>query len=347
MATMDDIARELGITKGTVSKALSGAEDVSETTRKAVVEKAVELGYSRISRAQDRPRLAIFILNMRHEKPDDFGYDMVMGFRQMAEPAGYQVDIVPLTLRMQQETPYDAFMLRENYRGAFFLGMSLLDPWMKLFETCRTPTVLYDNHVPGNPNVAYVAADNAEGMCLAVAHLKALGHARIGYLSSALGSYVYQQRYQAFFHALRQNGMDDRDVLAGHAFQTQVCFSQHLPRLLAEGCTAIMCSHDLLASSLLLHCWELGLRVPQDISVVGYDDIPLARYANPPLTTVRQNRAELGKSGFYALRSLMDGVPISTFLLHPQLVARDSTAAAPEKPAVLPPDALEGAGEAQ
>lgn len=336
MATMDDIARELGITKGTVSKALSGAEDVSETTRKAVVEKAVELGYSRINRAQERPKLALFILNMSYDKPDDFGYDMVVGFRKMTEPAGYEVVIVPLTTQMQLDTPYDEYMLSGNYRGAFFLGMTLTDPWMKHFKTCRTPTVLYDNHVSGNPNVAYVAADNDEGMLLAVAHLKSLGHKRIGYLSSALGSYVYQQRYDAFFKALRENGMDDRPTLAGSALATPVCLQNHLPRLIAEGCTAIMCSHDLLASSLMLHCWELGLRVPHDVSIVGYDDIPMANYTSPKLTTVRQNRTELGKSGFYALKSLMDGVPISTFLLHPQLIERDSTAPAPETPAKLP-----------
>ena len=331
MVTMDDIARALGITKGTVSKALSGAEDVSETTRKLVLEKAVEMGYTRITRSSVRPKLAVFIENMAYEKPDDFGYDIVVGFRKMAEPAGFAVEAVPLDIATQRETRYDEYILRGDYRGALFLGLSLLDPWMREFETCSTPTVLYDNHVPGNPNVSHVGVDNDEGMRMLIAHLKALGHKRIGHLGSARGAYVYQQRHHSFFRALRENKLDDRRSLAGNAYHMSECISKHLPRLLEQGCTAIVCSHDKLASSVLVHLDELGIRVPEQLSVVGFDDIPLSRYTTPALTTVRQNRTELGKSAYYALSSLMNSVPISTLLLHAELVVRQSSGVALEE----------------
>lgn len=86
MATMDDIARQLGVSKGTVSKALSGATDVSETTRKSVVEMAVELGYSRVNRADVPRRVCVLVQNMGYEKPEDFGWDIITGFRKLAEP---------------------------------------------------------------------------------------------------------------------------------------------------------------------------------------------------------------------------------------------------------------------
>ena len=70
-------------------------------------------------------------------KPEDFGYDLVMGFRQAAEPSGYQVELIPLTLQLQQDTHYDTYMVQNNYSGALLLGLSLLDPWMKDFETCK------------------------------------------------------------------------------------------------------------------------------------------------------------------------------------------------------------------
>ena len=327
---MDDIARALGITKGTVSKALSGAEDVSETTRKLVLGKAVEMGYTRISRASVKPRLAVFIENMSYEKPEDFGYDIVVGFRKMAEPAGYVVEVVPITPAFQREMPYDEYMMRGDYRGALFLGLSLPDPWMREFETCRFPTVLYDNHVPGNPKVSHVGVDNDEGMRMVIAHLTQLGHKRIGHLGSARGAYVYQQRYNSFFLALREHKLDDRRALAGNAYHMSECISKLLPRLLEQDCTAIVCSHDKLASSVLLHLDEIGIRVPEDLSVVGFDDIPLSRYTSPPLTTVRQNRTELGKSAFYALTSLMNSVPISTLLLHAELIVRQSSGQAPD-----------------
>ena len=330
MATMDDIARTLGIAKSTVSKALSGAEDVGETTRKLVLEKAVELGYARMVRP-GAPKLAVLIANMAFERPEDFGYDVVTGLRKAAEPAGYRVEVIALTPQLQAQYRYDEFMLLRGCRGALVLGLSLRDAWMRDFETCRTPAVLYDNHVSGNPNVTHIGVDNDEGMRMAVAHLHALGHARIGFLSACRGSFVYQERYRAFFRALRGQGLDSRRALAGRAEDTSGCLHTHLPRLLSLGCTAVVCSHDMLAHSVLIHCAEHGVEVPGALSIVGFDDIPLCRYTAPPLTTVRQNRAELGKSAFYALSCQLGGVPISTLLLHAELVVRGSCGPAPTR----------------
>ncbi|MBQ8833563.1 MAG: LacI family DNA-binding transcriptional regulator [Oscillospiraceae bacterium] len=324
MATLDDIARELGVSKSTVSKALSGAKDVSKTMRQTVLEKAVELGYSRGVRNTTAPRIAVFVMNMEYSKPEDFGYDIVAGFRKAAEPAGYQVDIIPLDTQMQKRSRYDEYMVFGNYCGGLFLGMSLLDPWIKEFETCKSPTVLYDNHVSGNPNVTEVGVDNIEGMAGAISYLRSLGHTRIGYLSGALQSYIYQQRYQAFFRAMEKNGLTAELDMAASSYHIHECVSTHLPRLLGKGCTAVLCSSDLLAHSVMIWCSERGIRVPEDLSVLGFDDIPLCRYTHPPLSTIRQNRAELGKSAFYALSSQLNKVQLSSLLLHAELVKRAS-----------------------
>lgn len=324
MTTLEDIARALGTTKSTVSKALNGAEDVSESMRHAVLEKAVELGYSRRVRAKVLRTIAIFITNIEYKKIGDFGYDIILGFRKAAEPAGYDVTIVPLDLQLQQHSSYDTYMLQNNFVGGFFLGLTFLDPWLKDFETCKTPTVLYDNHTSGNSMVSHVGIDNAEGMNIAVNYMRSLGHQKIGYLSYALESYVYRQRYHAFFQALEANGLTPDPDLAGDAFHVSDCLSQHLPRLLEIGCTAILCSHDILANSALVYCTELGLSIPKDISILGFDDIPLCEHTTPPLSTIRQDRESLGKSAFYAFNSQFNHVSVSTLLLHPQLVIRRS-----------------------
>ncbi len=331
MATLEDIARSLGVSKSTVSKALNGAPDVSEAMRTAALEKAVELGYAPPVRRGTGKRIALFITNMACDTPDDFGYDIMIGFRKMAEPAGFQVNIIPLTQKMQQESRYDAYMVANRYCGGFFMGLSLLDPWIKEFETCRTPTVLYDNHVLKNPSVAQVAVDCFEGMQLSVEYLKELGHRKIGYLSSALQAYVYQQRYHAFFRAMDEAGLPGSQSLAGNSYHISDCINHHLPRLLEAGCTAIVCSHDNLAYSLLLHCRELGLRIPEDISIIGFDDMPLCRYSRPPLTTVRQDRMDLGKSAFSAMSAIMAGIPLSSIFLRAELIKRSSCGPAPKK----------------
>ena len=331
MATLDDIARELGISKSTVSKALNGAKDVSKAMRHAVLEKAVEMGYSRIARSTDMPRLAVFVINMEYTKPEDFGYDLVMGFRQAAEPSGYQVEMIPLTQQLQQEMHYDTYMVQNNYSGALLLGLSLLDPWMKDFETCKTPAILYDNHISGNPRVTHIGVDNAEGMELAVQYLKSLGHTKVGYLSSALEAYVYRQRYNAFFQAMKTHELEANKENVGYSFFINECLSQHLPRILKAGCTAIVCSHDLLAHSTMIHCSQLGYRVPEDISIVGFDDIPMCRYTLPPLTTIRQDRINIGKSAFYAMLNQLNNVHVTSLLLHPELIERASCTTVTEK----------------
>lgn len=334
MATIQDIADKLGISKGTVSKALNGATDISETLQKNVLETAVELGYTKIRRPGGVRRLCILIENMDYENPHDFGYEIILGFRQMAEPAGYSVDIIPVTEKLQKSYSYDTFMLKHDYLGSFILGFSLSDPWMKDFHTSHTATVLYDNYIMANPHIGYVGIDNGEGMELAVSHLKQKGHKKIGYLSHALGSHIMQVRHKAFFSALRQNGLKSDPTYAGSSYYIAQCMEKHLPRLLNLGVTAIICSHDLIANAAMIQCQQMGYRIPDDISIIGFDDLPICAYTAPPLTTVRQERIQLGKSGYYALESLMNEVAIGTLLLHASLIVRNSTG-----PAKVPLDA--------
>lgn len=329
MATITDIAEKLGISKGTVSKALNDAPDISETLRKTVLETAVEMGYTKLHRGRNiSKKVCILITNMDYTSPSHFGYDIIIGFRKMAEPAGLTVDVVPMTVQLQKSVPYDVFMLENDYIGAFVLGSSLNEPWMKDWGTSHTPAVLYDNYVKGNPAVASVGVDSDEGMLLAVSYLKKLGHKKIGYLTGALGSYVMQARHKAFFGALKQYGMPADSQLAGSSYYISECIQKHLPRLLKLGTTAIICSHDLLANAAMVQCQELGIRIPEDMSIVGFDDLPICPYTTPPLTTIRQDRPKLGKCGYYALDSLLNDVSIGFIYLHAQLIERESSGAA-------------------
>ncbi len=335
MATMDDIARKLGIAKSTVSKALNGAGDVSEAMRRTVLEAAVELGYTRLRRSEEAPKLAVFISHMGYQHPQEFGYDIIVGFRKLAEPEGYQVDVIPLTLEIQKSIRYDAYMMQMNYRGGFFLGLNRKDPWMQEFKACKTPTVLYDNYIPGNPLVTYVGTDTKEGMGLAVEYLIRLGHRKIGFLGEGPDAYIFRQRYLGYLDALRENGLDEDLSLAGCDDKLHICLDVHLPRLLESGCTAILCGHDTLALQVMGRCRQLGIQVPRQVSIIGFDDLPLCAQTQPPLTSIRQNRTELGKSAYCSLSSQIRHVPLSTFLLHTELVERASCAPPSQKKSTI------------
>lgn len=337
MTTIQDIADKLGISKGTVSKALNGAPDISEALQRQILETAVELGYTKLRRyKKNRKKICVIAQkdNIEYTLPHHFAFDIIMGFRQMAEPAGFEVDTVPVDAGIQGEIPYDVFMLQNNYAGAFLLGFSLAEPWIEEFRTSRTPAVLYDNYITGNPSVASVGIDNYEGMELAVGHLKTLGHQKIAYLSSALGSQIMQIRHRAYFQAMHSHGLETAPSYAGCSRYLTECMEKHLPGFLEMGMTAMICCQDTFAAAAITQCAQLGVRVPEDMSIIGFDDIPMCPRLSPPLTTVRQDRTELGKSGYYALSSLMNGVSVSTVLLHADLIVRNSTTAPAGKESV-------------
>ena len=275
MATIQDIADRLGVSKGTVSKAINNAPDISETLRKTVLDTAVEMGYTRLRRQKnDAKRFCILIENMEYEEPHQFGYDFVIGFRQMAEPAGYVANVVPVTAKLQKKTPYDVFMLQNDYAGAFVLGFSLNDPWMEDFKTSHTPTVLYDNYIPANPYIASIGIDNNEGMALAVSHLKKLGHRKIGYLKQRTWCLYYAGAPQGVFPmTLKQNGLKADPDYAGASYYVPSVLKSICPTL-NMGMTAIICSHDQIANAAMVQCQQAGLQVPGDISIIGFDDLP-------------------------------------------------------------------------
>lgn len=325
MPTINDIAAQLGVSKSTVSKALNNADDISESLRKKILETAVEMGYEKNRTRKNAPRkLCILIENMDYENPSGFGHDLIIGFKQMAVPAGWDVDLIVTSPEKQSQMSYDSFMLGQQYEGAFILGFSLSDPWMKDLITAKTPAVLYDNYIRENPKVAYVGVNSHEGFLMAVSHLKKLGHARIGYLGCDMPSHISQERYHAYMRAMELHKLNTDMNLVGRASFISQCTQEYLPLLLKRRATAVLCEHDHLANAVLMRCKELGCRVPEDISVIGFDDAAFSAYTTPPLTTIRQDQNALGRCGYYALTSLLNRTFISSLLLRAQLIERDS-----------------------
>ena len=140
-----------------------------------------------------------------------------------------------------------------------------------------------------------------------------------------------QVRHKAFFQAMRQNGLRADSDFAGASYYISQCLEKHLPRLIQMGMTAIICSHDLLANAAMIQCKQFGIRISDDLSIIGFDDLPICPYTYPPMTTVRQERTEIGKCGYYALDSLRNSVSIGTLLLHAKLMVRNSTGPVSEK----------------
>ena len=323
MVTIRDIAQRLGIAVSTVSKGLNGAPDVSAETRQLVLDTAVEMGY-----AAKRAKVCVLVENMEYANIGQFGYEIVAGFRLAAAARGWAVDVLPTTPEAQARTKYGSLLLEGGYGGAFILGLTPQDAYMRALAGTGTPTVLLDNCVP-NASVGYVGTDSWEGVELGVRHLAGLGHRKIAFLNGTRDSMVSEERRLAFLHATWLCGLSADERMMAYGYYEQNCAREYVPHFLAQGATAILCASDGIARGVLAELRRLGLRVPGDVSVMGYDDLPLAAGCEPPLTTIRQDRLALGKSAFSLLDSLMNGVAVSKVLLRPQLIVRESTGPAP------------------
>lgn len=326
MATIKDIANRLGVSVSTVSKGLNGASDISEELRQMVLDTAVEMGYStKRSKKEENRKLCMFIENMSYDSIDEFGYDVVLGFKQNAFRHKWDIDIIPVTPAFQMEEKYDTYLLKHGYCGAFLMGFALHDEWMNQLQTTTMPTVLLDNFISNNPNVCYIGTDNYEGISMAVNHLHKLGHKKIAFLNGSLYSLVSDQRQEAYEMAMKEEGLTVSKDLTAYGYYVADSAKYHVPGFLAAGATAIICGNDLIAKGVIDECNIRGFNVPEDVSVVGFDDIPLAGALTPPLTTIRQERNELGKCAYVILNSLIHHISISKTLLRPKLIDRESS----------------------
>lgn len=326
MATIKDIAVKLGISVSAVSKGLNGASDISEELRQQVLDTAIEMGYTpKRIRKESLRKLCVLIKNMDYTNPEEFAYDIVLGFRQSALKQKWDIDAITVTNEMQHDEKYDSFMLRNGYLGAVFLGFSINDPWIVQLQTTTTPSVLFDNTIRNNPNVCYIGSDSYEGIQLAIDHLYALGHRKIAFLNGEQNSMVASQRQDAYYKNMEEYGLNTPDALTAYGDYVPATARTYVSGFIDAGATAILCGNDLIASGVITECNRLGYRVPEDISVVGFDDLPISTHTLPPLTTIRQERNELGRFAYDSLNGLIRHIRISRILLRPELIERKST----------------------
>lgn len=334
MVTIKDIAEALGISISTVSKGLHGASDISEDMRRQVLDTAAKMGYiakDKKSQNLEKQKICIIVENMEYANINQFGYELIAGFKEIASAEGFAVDVVPIDLCFQAAHTYDELINKNGYVGAFFLGLELNEEYMKQLEKTNIPTVLFDNYI-SNKNIAYVGTDIHVGFSTLINQLKDNGHRKIAFLNGSKNSYISALRYQGFVQSMTEAGLECSAELFAHTlYYPDESVADSVKQFVDSGATAIMCASDLIAARTINELHKLDLRVPEDVSVTGFDDLPVAKYLAPPLTTIRQERFALGKSAFALLKDLISGLPVSTMLLHSTVVNRESVGKAPQK----------------
>ena len=330
MPTIKDIAAILNISTGTVSKGLNDASDISEDLRNKILETAISIGYtSKRMRKIENRTLCIFIRNMDYSTTNQFGYEVILGFKQLAIPGEFHVDIVNVTQELLANETYDTYMMKHGYLGGFFIGFTLEDTWIQQLSLTKVPTVLLDNEEPLNPKVTYLGTDNVAAFNQAIAHFYSLGHTQIAFINGDEHSMVSNKRAFAFQQAMTSYNLPTFPDQVVYGNYSQEGAKTFIPAFIKKGVTGVICGSDIMAMGIISEYKRLGYDIPQDISVIGFDDLPLSAHLSPPLTSIKQDRGNLGKLAYTTLLSLMNNVQISQTLLRPTFVIRASTGDCP------------------
>jgi DNA-binding LacI/PurR family transcriptional regulator len=338
MATSKDVARLAGVSQGTVSRVFNGSSLISPATSARVRSVATDLGYEPDLVAQSlvRQRSRTVALGLFPDEADgSLAFDV---------PSPFYLDILRHIERAAAQTGYDLLLPSRAYRGprdyvrslrmrhvagAVLLALSVADPRIQELIREDIPTVFVDVAAEG-PRATHVRSDNLLGAQQVMEHLLALGHRRVAILSGHAASLAGTERLLGYQQALGRAGAP---IVPGLVRQSTFTMENAYDDTLAllderRDFTALIASSDLMAIGALRALHERNVRVPEDVSVAGFDDIDLCLYVDPPLTTVRQDRAAIAVGAFRRLIAMIEdqGTPDLTPLIIPtQLVVRAST----------------------
>lgn len=253
-----------------------------------------------------------------------FDFEVFIAFKRKATQLGHEVSLRSLNYEENSAQSYDHIISSSNFDGAVVLGISNLNLYFDQLQATKHPTVILDHYIE-NPFVSSVCTDNINGLHLSINHLCQLGHRKIGFINGKENVYVCKERLAGYISGLTLNGLTFDPDLVRNGHFTEEDAAKFVKEMVDKGVTAIVCCNDLMAIGAIKELQSLGYHVPDDISVVGYDDIQLSSYITPPLTTVHTDLNEVGEKLYYALEHVMDNKRLEKIIQRTYLVERGST----------------------
>ncbi|MFI6252189.1 LacI family DNA-binding transcriptional regulator [Streptomyces sp. NPDC051016] len=326
-----DVAREAGVSLGTVSNVLNRPEIVSETTRTRVLTVIDTLGYVRAEGARQLRGwasrvLAVMVLDLANP----FCAALASGVEQAAREAGLGVMVCTGARDATEAARHMALMSSHQIRGAVLSSGEGIGRTVSAFRRNAIPFVMTDQNAP-QPSACSIGIDDISGSRAAVQHLLRQGHRSIAYVSGPDRLQQVRDRRRGVASAvdlaglpaasLRELPCHDLTVSAGKDAGDRILGLRQRP-------TAVFCANDLLALGVMQALYEAGLRVPEDIAIVGYDDIEFAASAVVPLTSVRRPATMMGlQAGRLLIEETAPGArhEHTHTVLQPELVVRRST----------------------
>ena len=332
--TIKDIAKAAGVSHTTVSRALHDHPAISANTVERIKQLAEELGYVPSAAARGLKTNRSHVVGVIVRRIDDpFFAEVLHGIEDVLHQAEYSLFLTASYREPERERQIMQAMGERRVDGALIVSTLISPERLNQLDRFRVPFVLINNQSMDEPDTHSVYHDDAFGGQEIVQHLFDLGHRRIAYLRNERGGRPDTRRQQGYENKLEALGLSVRsDYICSGSNGTPEGGEQGMQRLLAltEPPTAVICFNDMMAVGAIRATQQAGLRVPEDVSITGFDNVELAAYITPPLTTFHQPKYELGREAakmmLNALTQDVESDVPQALVLRGELIVRASTA---------------------
>lgn len=325
--TLAQIATEAGVSLATISKVLNGRTDVAATTRARVEAHLTQHGYTRRTGTQRGE----FIELVFHELESSWSMEVIEGVEDVAKAAGLSLMLTVSGSRHSPSADWIEGVLRRRPVGVVMVFSDVSAPHREKLRSRGIPFVIVDPAGDPSPDVPSVGSANWAGGLMATRHLIELGHRRVAAITGPEDMMCSLARVDGYRSAMNAAGLpiDPAWIRFGDFHTSGGEANARVLLGLAEAPTAIFAGSDLQAVGAIAAAREAGLSVPEDVSIVGYDDIALSRWMSPQLTTVHQPLRRMGEEATRLALRMADGEQPDTLRmdLATHLVVRGSTAA--------------------
>lgn len=326
----DEVAKRAGVSIATVSRVVNGNASVDKKLVKRVWKAIDELGYVPNQQARalvsGRSRTLGLLVS---EITNPFFPELIQSFEDTAGAHGFEVMVGSTNYNYDHAKLFITRLAQRRVEGVAVMTFRTESPLLDPLIAQGIPLVSID--VTTNaPRSMILEVDYAHGITQAVQHLAVLGHRRIAYAGGPMPHLTNLRRKNAFLDATRSIGLQvaERHIFEGaHTFEGGTQAAQQFLEM-KDRPTAIVCSNDIMAVGVMRVLARYDIKVPGEMSVVGFDDIHLAEFANPPLTTIRMSREELARSAFDAIQRLINSDAIQALpplRVGTSLIVREST----------------------
>jgi DNA-binding LacI/PurR family transcriptional regulator len=326
--SIKDVARAAQVSHPTVSRALRNSPLVNSETAERIRQIADTMGYRANAVARGLVTRRTWTIGaVVTTIADPFIGEVVSGVEELANDKGYSVILANSNGDSERELRVVRLFQERRVDGIVVLSSRVGALYMPLLTELKVPIVLINSHHP-DQFAHSVIIDNLGGSTAAVQHLIQLGHRRIAYIGDQNGLQSDTERFAGYRQALTLADYRFVPELVVHGSGTAEGSLPAMKRLLAleEPPSAVFCYNDLTAVGALRAIRDKGLRVPEDISVIGFDDLAIASFTDPPLTTVRQPKEEMGRMAIEILCNLLAGIQEQVQIKVPgELIVRQST----------------------